>query len=122
MSKILLVEDNKSIALLTRKKIEEETDFDVTWASTFWEAIKIINSERAPFVAALLDLNLPDAPDGQIVDFAISKNIPSIVFSGEYSDEIRENSGRKKLSIISLKKDGKTLIISSLSLDDYIKM
>ena len=41
MSKILLVEDNKSTALLTRKKIKEETDFDVAWASTFWEAIKL---------------------------------------------------------------------------------
>ena len=50
----------------------------------------MIDNPRNDFFVALLELNLPDAPDGEIVDYVQSKGIPSIVVTAEYDDTIRE--------------------------------
>lgn len=39
---------------------------------------------------AILDLNLPDAAQGEIVDFAIGKNIPSIILTGMMDENIKK--------------------------------
>jgi len=39
---------------------------------------------------SLLDLNLPDAPDGEIVDFVVEQKIPAVVFSASYTEDIRD--------------------------------
>ncbi len=50
------------------------------------------------YFAALLDLNLPDAPHGEVVDYVISKKIPVIVFTGNMSDSTREMVWAKRIA------------------------
>ena len=40
--------------------------------------------------SSLLDLNLPDAQEGEIVDYVMARDIPSIVFTGTFDDELRD--------------------------------
>jgi diguanylate cyclase (GGDEF)-like protein len=87
--KILIVEDNKALSKLIIKKMQSSLDFDVVSAYTYEEARELVEKDDDYFVA-LLDLNLPDAPDGEVVDMILSHKIPSIVLTGSMDKEVRE--------------------------------
>ncbi|MBP9612182.1 MAG: response regulator, partial [Sulfurospirillum sp.] len=87
--KILIVEDNKALSKLIIKKMQSSLDFDVVSAYTYEEARALVEEDDDYFVA-LLDLNLPDAPDGEVVDMILSHKIPSIVLTGSMDKEVRE--------------------------------
>ncbi|WP_041956996.1 GGDEF domain-containing response regulator [Sulfurospirillum arsenophilum] len=92
--KILIVEDNKALSKLIMKKMESNLDFDVDVAHSFEEAQNLVEKNSDYFVA-LLDLNLPDAPDGEVVDMILSYKIPSIVLTGSMDKEVREKILKK---------------------------
>ncbi len=94
--RILLVEDNKALSKLIAKKMSESLDMEIIQAYSFKEAEEILE-ENDDFFIALLDLNLPDAPDGEIVDFVLSQGIPSIVLTGSIDDELREQMLSKNI-------------------------
>ncbi|ALV24896.1 bile resistance regulator [Campylobacter iguaniorum] len=87
--RILVVDDNKALAKLIAKKMEKNIDMEIVVAHSFEEAKNIIE-DNDDFFLALLDLNLPDAPNGEIVDFVLSKNILSIVLTGSIDEETRK--------------------------------
>ena len=88
-SKILIVEDNKALAKLIAKKMEDNVEMDVDVAHSFAQAQAFLNTSKDYFIA-LLDLNLPDAPNGEVVDFVASKGLPIIVLTGSMDDKTRE--------------------------------
>lgn len=89
-NKILIVEDNKALAKLIAKKMEDKVEMEIDVAHTMAEAQAFLNNSKDYFIA-LLDLNLPDAPNGEIVDYVISKGLPSIVLTGSIDDAARES-------------------------------
>ena len=89
-SKILIVEDNKALAKLIAKKMEDNTEMQVDIAHSLAEAQAFLTKAKDYFIT-LLDLNLPDAPNGEIVDYVISKGLPSIVLTGSIDDATRES-------------------------------
>ena len=103
MNRILIVEDNKALAKLIAKKMQSELDFEVDIVFNMQEA-KLFTKKYQYFVA-LLDLNLPDAPNGEIVDYALAHNIPSIVLSGNVNKELRKELLQKDI-IDYIQKDG----------------
>lgn len=87
---ILVVEDSKVFARIIKSSIESNNEFKVVLAASYAELVALIESEQYNFFAGLLDLTLPDAPDGESVDYAISHHIPSIVFTGKFDDDLRD--------------------------------
>ena len=87
--RILIIEDNKALSKIIAKKMKKNLDFDIVQAYTFAEAEDIIN-ENDDFFIALCDLNLPDAPNGEIVDFVLSKGLPVIVLTGSMDDDLQK--------------------------------
>ncbi len=88
-SKILIVEDNKALAKLIAKKMEDNTEMQVDVAHSLAEAQAFLMKAKDYFIT-LLDLNLPDAPNGEVVDFVASKGLPIIVLTGSMDDKTRE--------------------------------
>ena len=88
-SKILIVEDNKALAKLIAKKMEDNTEMRVDVAHSLAEAQAFLTKAKDYFIT-LLDLNLPDAPNGEVVDFVASKGLPIIVLTGSMDDKTRE--------------------------------
>lgn len=88
--RVLIVEDNKALSKLIAKKIGKSIDFEIDIAHDFSEAQNLLSRYKTYFVA-LLDLNLPDAPNGEIVEYMVSKKIPSIVLTGNIDTKTREN-------------------------------
>ena len=92
MARVLLVEDGRFFARLLSGRIRKELGLPVVLAASRAELLALLDAEhrRDPFTLALLDLRLPDAPSGEVVDDALQRSIPSVVFSGEFSEEIRD--------------------------------
>lgn len=95
MNYILLVEDSRSVAALLRFAIEDETEHKVLIAKTFFEAQKIFKEKKIELVIS--DLGLPDSTKGEVVDFFIEKNIPTIVLTGDFSVTTRELLKKKDI-------------------------
>jgi len=88
MQRILIVEDNKTLAKLIAKKIKSEIDMDVDIAYSLQEAKLFLKMYKHFLVLA--DLNLPDAPNGEIVDYALKKDNKVIVLSGSIDKNLRK--------------------------------
>lgn len=87
---VLVVEDSKMFTRILSAGIENTGEFSVVVADTYANLIHIVESKKYRFFASLLDLNLPDAPDGEVIDYALAKGIPSIVFTGKFDDDLRD--------------------------------
>lgn len=87
--KILVVEDSRSINNMLVSKISQQLEIEVLSAFDMAEAKKLIKTpaDAKQIFLAILDLNLPDAPDGEIVDYILEKNIPAIVLTSNRNDD-----------------------------------
>ncbi|WP_459902758.1 GGDEF domain-containing response regulator [Campylobacter concisus] len=91
MERILVVDDNKALAKLIVMQMEKSIDeMAIDVAYSFAEAQMLINEHDKDYFMTILDLNLPDAPNGEIVDYALSKGLSAIVLTGSIDDETRE--------------------------------
>lgn len=95
MEKILLVEDNKTLAKLIARKIKETLQLDVDVAYSLQEAKLFLKAYQ--YFLCLLDLNLPDAPNGEVVDYALEKEQHIIVLSGNINKELRRKILQKEV-------------------------
>ncbi|QSZ40992.1 diguanylate cyclase [Sulfurimonas aquatica] len=93
--RILIVEDNKTLAKLISKKIENALNFEVDIAYTLLEAKLFL--KRYEYFIALLDINLPDAPNGEVVDYVLSKGTRAIVLSANIDKEFRKKILQKNI-------------------------
>jgi len=88
--KVLLVEDSKTYAKALIDKINDELGVDVLWLTNLSDAQQTLRDKSDAFFIALLDYNLPDSRKGEIIDLCIQYNIPSVVMTGQLSDDIQE--------------------------------
>jgi diguanylate cyclase len=92
MERILVVDDNKALAKLIVMQMEKTIDdMTIDVAYSFAEAKTLISEYDKDYFMTILDLNLPDAPNGEIVDYALSKGLSAIVLTGSIDDETRQN-------------------------------
>lgn len=95
MQRILVIEDNKALAKLMAKKLSTELDFEVDVAYKLSEAKLFLKMYE--YFLILTDLNLPDAPNGEIVDYLVEKNHHVIVLSGNIDKEFRAKMLKKNI-------------------------
>lgn len=108
MDKILLVEDSKSFAMLIINSIKTEINCEVHWVASYSEAKDLVERE-GDFFVGLLDLTLPDSSKGEILDLALTANIPSIVFTGNFNEEMRKMCWKKMVIDYVLKEGPRNL-------------
>ncbi len=90
MDTILIVEDSKTFGSLLTRLVERELGCTCVWAKSRAACEAALEAMEQPFAVALTDLNLPDAPNGEVVDLVLAKGVPTIVFTGELNDELRD--------------------------------
>ena len=89
-NQLLIVEDSAIVAKILLHIVKQELDFTILLAKTFAEAKQLCEQHRDTIFAALVDLNLPDAPDGEVVDFTLEQKIPTVVLTGSIDNARRE--------------------------------
>ncbi|WP_161539663.1 EAL domain-containing protein [Paramagnetospirillum kuznetsovii] len=90
MMNVLVVEDSKFFASVLRKAIEDRLGFRMVLAASRADARLALKEHKGSFFAALVDLHLPDSNEGEVVDDVSANNIPVIVFTGDFNDDMRE--------------------------------
>ena len=96
-SRVLIVEDSKSIQALLCAHINDISGIEADAAATLAEAKILLEARASDYFIAVLDLNLPDAPDGEIVDFVQSFGVPVIVMTGSVDERIRQQMLEKNV-------------------------
>lgn len=97
MQKVLIVEDSKLFTRLLTQAIENKLGLPTEAVPDMASARALLEEDPGAFFVSLLDLNLPDAPRGEIVDLVTEKGVPAIVFTAEFSDALRERMEEKKI-------------------------
>lgn len=81
MKRVLIVDDSRTIEARLAKAIQNRFECEVILADSRKICLERLNKFKN-FDIALLDLNLPDAPNGEVVDLVMKFNIPIIVLTG----------------------------------------
>ena len=90
MPNVLIVENNRALGTMAQTLIHDELGFDTDLVATRAEAEALIEDDPSRYTAALVTLNLPDAPDGEVVAPVQAAGIPVVVLTGFYGDELRQ--------------------------------
>lgn len=87
--KILLVEDSRTYALALSRRLEAELQLPIVVCQSLNELHEVVTEDRAAYTLAVVDLNLPDAPRGEAIDFTVQRGIPTIVHTASFDIETR---------------------------------
>ena len=109
MQQVLLVEDSMMFGRLAKRRLEKVFDVPVLWAQSLAETEELLAKENGNFSVALLDFNLPDAPQGEVIDLVVDQGISSVVFTTNMSDEVRSMIWDKKVADYIIKEDPNSL-------------
>ena len=82
MKKILVVDDSKTILYGIKDSLEQKSDYEVYTAMSYKECAEILLKHKGRFDVALLDYSLPDAKNGEIVEFISKFKIKSVLLTG----------------------------------------
>jgi diguanylate cyclase (GGDEF)-like protein len=103
--KVLVIDDSISIIQSLKSLIESDINIKVYTAKNKKESIDLLLQHKGKFDIILADLGLPDAPNGEVVDFMMKFSIPIIVLTGSQEVDI-ENNFRNKNIVDYIVKDG----------------
>ncbi len=88
--KILVIEDQRSIAQLLAAMIKERWNIEAVITDSLGKTKELVDTHPETYLIAICDLHLPDAPYGEILDYLHGVGIKTIALSGAYGDELRE--------------------------------
>ncbi|BBD09921.1 response regulator [Desulfovibrio ferrophilus] len=112
-ARILVIEDSHVQAKIISRHIEGLSNFETVSAHSLEEAEQVLISQREYLFAAVVDLNLPDAPDGEAVDLVQAHGLPAVVLTATFHDEVRDSLLKKNVADYVLKS-------SMIVLDDVV--
>jgi diguanylate cyclase (GGDEF)-like protein len=93
-----VVEDSRAIRALLSDRIVDEPDLEVLQAADFAAAREMLQSHRENILCAVVDLNLPDAPNGEVVDYMMDNGVSVLVLTGNVSEAVREKMIAKRVA------------------------
>jgi diguanylate cyclase (GGDEF)-like protein len=97
LKKVLIVEDSITFSGILKRCIQAKLNVEIELCRDYASTVECLKNNPDEYFVALLDIVLPDAPDGEVVDLVVSHDIPSIVFTGEISDQLRSSMWSKRI-------------------------
>ena len=91
MRSILVIEDSPLVLKILAHLFRQQHEFEPVFCATLAEAEVMLETSAELFFAALVDLNLPDAANGESVDLVLRYRLPCIVLSGSYDERRRDD-------------------------------
>jgi diguanylate cyclase (GGDEF)-like protein len=84
---VFLIEDSIAVGMLLKNSMEAEGAIDVVWYKTYADAALALAGQRP--AVAVAGLNLPDAPDGEILNLLSDLDVPTILFTATLNRKVR---------------------------------
>ncbi len=101
--KILIVEDSHTLAKYLVRKLEAAIgNIKIDVAGSYAE-LKELLDKNSDYTIALLDVYLPDMQDTELIDFVLSREIPSVVMTGSFEEDLYEKLSGKNIVDLVLK-------------------
>lgn len=95
--RVLVVDDSRTIRSLLGAYLGQLDGVDTVTADSMAAAKAYLDADASAFFCAVLDLHLPDAPRGEVVDLVRSYDIPVIVLTGSVDQALRETMLKKQV-------------------------
>jgi PleD family two-component response regulator len=92
---VFLIEDSIALGILLKNRIEEVSPANVQLYRTLAHATAALQENRPTL--AITGLNLPDAPDGEMLDVLTEYGVPTILFTATFDRKVRERFASAKL-------------------------
>lgn len=126
-NRVLIVEDSKAMCAAVASALQTEHGYLCDIAYSFNEAKLLLQEHADKYFASLLDLNLPDAPNGEVVDIVLKESIPAVIFTANINAETREKFWSKGVVDYVLKEGFHnisyiTAVINRLDLNRHTKI
>lgn len=103
--KVLIIDDSISVCNTLRSFIENDLEIDVFIAKSLKDSANLLLQQKGKIDVILADLGLPDAPNGEIIDFLSKFKIPIVILTGSDNIDIEEKF-RDKNIVDYIIKDG----------------
>ena len=103
MKKVLVVDDSQTILTSLKHELDKDKSIDAIYVKTYKEAEEILSADAKNIHAALLDLHLPDAPNGEVISLANNYDIPTVVLTGSMNKSVRQTIQKKDIVAYILK-------------------
>ncbi len=87
---VLIVENSRFFPQMVAEAIGERLSVPVSTASSLAEADRMIR-EHGPFMLTMTGLVLPDGDHEDIINFFLTRQMPTVVVSGVFDEEVREH-------------------------------
>src|SRR5690606_10274975 len=110
--RVLLVENSRAFVQAVAQAIEQQLELPVTVASSLAEARAALAAHDDWFLV-LTGLVLADGDHEAVVDCFLGRELPTVVVSGVYDEELRERLLRRQISAFGLR-------TTPVSLDDSV--
>ena len=107
--KILLVEDSNIYGETIIKLLQEKLKQECLWIKNLEDLKEVLDREKDNIQIALVDVILPDAPTGEAVDVVLQYEIPVIVITAKFSNDIKELLWHKNIVDYVTKEGSHTL-------------
>lgn len=109
MAKILLVDDDKIITKLVALSLFKKLGAVCEAAHSFAAGKALADANALDYDLAIVDYNLPDAREGEMIDYTIAKGIPTLVLTASFDSDTRDQVLSKKIVDYVVKRDIKEL-------------
>lgn len=86
---VLLVDDSRTYGAALVHRFDRFYGISVTHCADLGELTQALESGPDRFAIAMVDLNLPGAPNGEALDLLLAHKVPPIVFTATFSDKMR---------------------------------
>jgi diguanylate cyclase (GGDEF)-like protein len=94
-NKVLIVEDSSVILKILKHLAKQSLELEPVFATSMADAQALYSAHKESLFAGIIDLALPDAPNGEMVDFLLQESFPVVVLTGSYDEERRESLVKK---------------------------
>lgn len=113
--RILIIEDSRSVSSLMRHRLEKDFFCQVTQCASA-DVFRDIIRRGDPFDVAVVDLNLPGASDGEVLDAVIAEGIPAVVFTADFNRDLRDRLLQKGVADYHVKNNENAIdmVVSSV--------
>lgn len=91
MPSIFLLEDSLPTATAITTIVEKRLELGVVWATSLQEASTMLQEFKMDYVAAVVDLALPDATVFEALELVQKQGLPAIVFTCNMDEELRKS-------------------------------
>ncbi|EKF59587.1 two-component response regulator protein [Agrobacterium albertimagni AOL15] len=113
--RVLIIEDSRAVSSVMRHRLENDFFCQVTQCASA-DVFREVMRGPDTFDVAVVDLNLPGASDGEILDAVIAQGIPAVVFTADFNRDLRERLLQKGVADYHVKNNEGAidLVVSSV--------